>query len=181
MRCLTYSECDEWCSSRYFPTRHIEGYVVGPHPDIQSPPFQFVDFTPPTDSGRKVAFGRFLYSLLDSAPELVFWLGDWAVWPSSQHMPLFTRFRQAFGESRPLIAFASETDSSSLDALKQEVTELRQVVAELAKYIKNLETRLHSLERVVSQHDNPDQLVFPLDVVNGTWIDDLQMQQKVHR
>lgn len=33
----------------------------------------------------------------------MFWLGDWAVWPSSQHMPLFTRFRQAIGESRQLI------------------------------------------------------------------------------
>jgi hypothetical protein len=77
--------------------------VVGPHPDIQSPPFHFVEFKPPTDSGRKVAFSRFLYSQIDPAPELLFWLGDWAVWPSSQHMPLFTRFRQALGESRPLI------------------------------------------------------------------------------
>lgn len=31
------------------------------------------------------------------------WLGDWAVWGSSQHMPLFTRFREAFGKKRPLI------------------------------------------------------------------------------
>jgi hypothetical protein len=103
MRCLTYTECAEWCSRRNFPTRHIEGYVVDPDPDIQSPPFHFVEFTPPTDSGRKVAFGRFLYSLVDPAPELLFWLGDWAVWPSSQHMPLFSRFRQALGEGRPLI------------------------------------------------------------------------------
>jgi hypothetical protein len=55
------------------------------------------------DSGRKVAFARFLFSLLDTAPELLVWVGDWAVWPSCQHMPLFTRFRQAFGEVRPLI------------------------------------------------------------------------------
>ncbi|MFN0129528.1 MAG: hypothetical protein ACKV19_22910 [Verrucomicrobiales bacterium] len=103
MRCLTYSECAEWCARRDFPMRHIEGCVVGPHPELESPPFHFVDFTVPTDSGRKVAFGRFLYSLIDSAPELLFWLGEWAVWPSSQHMPLFSRFRQAHGESRPLI------------------------------------------------------------------------------
>lgn len=103
MRCLTYTECAEWCFRRSFPARHIEGYVVGPHTDIQSPPFHFVEFTLPKDSGRKVAFGRFLYSLVDPAPELLFWLGDWAVWPSSQHMPLFRRFRQALGEGRPLI------------------------------------------------------------------------------
>lgn len=101
MRCLTYIECAEWCSRRSFPTRRIEGDVVGPHPDIQSPPFHFVEFTLPADSGRKVAFGRFLYTLVDPAPELLFWLDDWAVWPSSQHMPLFTRFRQALGEHRP--------------------------------------------------------------------------------
>ena len=103
MRCLTYSECAGWCARRDFTTRHKEGYRVGPDPDLESPPFHFVDFTLPTDSGRKVAFGRFLYSLVDPAPELLFWLGDWAVWPSSQHMPMFTRFRQAHGESRPLI------------------------------------------------------------------------------
>ncbi len=79
------------------------------------------------------------------------------------------------------VAIASETGDSSLDSLKQEVAELRQVIAELAKYIKNLETRLHCLERAVSQDDNPDRLVFPLDVEIGTWIDDLQMQQKVNR
>jgi hypothetical protein len=36
------------------------------------------------------------------APELLLWIGDWAVWPFSQHMPLFERLRQAFGEERPL-------------------------------------------------------------------------------
>ena len=101
MRCLTYSECAKWCSRREFPTRHFEG--LGLYPDIESPPFHFVDFRIPVDSGQKVALGRFLYSLVDAAPELLFWLGDWAVWPSSQHMPLFTRFRQAHGEARPLI------------------------------------------------------------------------------
>ena len=103
MRFLTYNECAEWCSRRSYPTRQIDGYVVGPDPDIQSPPFHLVEFPPPVDSGRKVAFARFLQSLIDPAPELLYWLGDWAVWPSSQHMPLFSRFRQALGEHRPLI------------------------------------------------------------------------------
>lgn len=103
MRCLTYQQCAEWCSSRDYATRYIEGYRVGPHPDLQSPPFHFVEFKPPTDSGRKVAFARMLYSLIDPKPELLMWLGDWAVWESSNHMPLFTRLRQALGERRPLI------------------------------------------------------------------------------
>jgi hypothetical protein len=55
------------------------------------------------DSGKKVWLARFLYALVPPSPELPIWLGDWAVWPSSQHMPLFTRFREAFGEKRPWI------------------------------------------------------------------------------
>ena len=103
MRFFTYSQCAEWCSERQFPTRQIEGYIVGPDPQIQSPDFHVVKFNPPVDSGRKVWLARFLYSLLQPSPELLIWVGDWDVWPSSQHMPLFTRFREAFGEKRPLI------------------------------------------------------------------------------
>jgi|GEM_PF-2067399 len=103
MRVLTYSESAEWCAKRGFSTRQREGYVVGPEPDLTSPPFHFVEFKPPVDSGNKVFFARWLYSLVDSSPELLLWIGDWAVWPSSQHMPLFDRFREGFGERRPLI------------------------------------------------------------------------------
>src|SRR5215212_2733125 len=102
MRCLTYSECNEWCARRNFSIQRSEGYV-GSHVSIESPPFHFAEFAVPTDSGKKVALARFLYSLIDPIPELLLWLDDWSVWPSSQHMPLFTRFRQGFGESRPLI------------------------------------------------------------------------------
>jgi len=101
MRFLTNSQCAEWCSQRGFPTHQIDGHAVGPN--LQSPVFHFVKFTLPTDSGRKVWLAGFLYSLLQPSSELLIWLGEWEVWPSSQHMPLFTRFRQAFGEKRPLI------------------------------------------------------------------------------
>jgi hypothetical protein len=77
--------------------------IVGPEPNIEPPEFQRVEFPLPKDSGRKVWLARFLYGLVDPSPELLMWLGDWAVWPSNQHMPLFSRFRQAFGENRPLI------------------------------------------------------------------------------
>src|SRR5260221_242453 len=103
MQILTYAQCAAWCSQRGFPTRQILGHIVGPDPDLQSPEFYFVTFTLPPDSGRKVSLAHFLYSLLDPSPELLIHLGDWAVWPSSQHMPLFTRFREAFGEKRLLI------------------------------------------------------------------------------
>jgi hypothetical protein len=101
MQFLTYDQCAEWCSKQGIPTRQIDGHLV--EPELQSPPFHFAKFALPTDSGRKVWLAQFLYSLLQPSPELLIWLGGWEVWPSSQHMPLFTRFREACGEKRPLI------------------------------------------------------------------------------
>ena len=100
MRFLTYSECAAWCEQRHYPT---VGSVVGPEAHQYPEGFTFAKFSLPVDSGAKVAFARFLYSQLNPAPELLLWISDWGVWPSSQHMPLFTRFREAFKESRPLI------------------------------------------------------------------------------
>lgn len=76
---------------------------------------------------------------------------------------------------------APETDGTSLEALKQEVAELKQVVTQLSTRIENLETRLRSIERSFSQRVISRQHTFPLDVEIGTWIDDLQMQQKYMR
>jgi hypothetical protein len=103
MRFLTYAESADWCSRHGYATRQREGHRVGPDPDIPASEFHSVEFALPIDSGRKVWLARFLYELLAPSPELLIWLGDWAVWPSSQHMPLFSRFRQALGEHRPLI------------------------------------------------------------------------------
>jgi hypothetical protein len=102
MRILTYTESADWCSQHGYRTRqfHING---GPEPDIQPNEFQRVEFALPTDAGRRVWLARCLCGAVDKSPELLIWPGDWAVWPSAQHMPLFSRFRQAFGEIRPLI------------------------------------------------------------------------------
>jgi hypothetical protein len=102
MRFLTPDECVTWCLQRGYPAGSREGYTI-PVADKHPAGFHFAEFSHPADSGKKVRLARFLYSLIDPAPELLLWLGDWGVWPSSQHMPLFTRFRQAFGEQRPLI------------------------------------------------------------------------------
>jgi hypothetical protein len=101
MRCLTYFECAEWCLRRDFPTRQIVDSTLC-SPELNSPPFNFIKFKLPNDSGAKVGFAHFLYSLIDPVPDLLLWLGDWSVWPSSAHMPLFTRFREAHGERRSL-------------------------------------------------------------------------------
>jgi hypothetical protein len=102
MRFLTYAESADWCSRRGYPTRG-RGGIVGPEPDIQRREFHRVEFVFPQTAARRVWLARFLYGLVDPSPELLIWVGDWAVWPDRQHMPLFSRFRQAFGEHRPLI------------------------------------------------------------------------------
>jgi hypothetical protein len=103
MQICTYKECAEWCAAHGYPTRQVEGLVVGPDPDLTEPDFHFAMFSIPEDAGRRVALVKNVMSLIDAEAELLVQIGDWAVWPSGQHMPLFDRFRQAFGERRPLI------------------------------------------------------------------------------
>jgi hypothetical protein len=103
MRILSYPECAEWCTARGFPIRQIPTYAAGPEPDLESGDFHVARFDSPRNAERLVGFAQCLYAFVDPSPEVLIWFGDWAVWPSSQHMPLFTRFRQSLGEVRPLI------------------------------------------------------------------------------
>src|ERR1035437_8906535 len=98
MRILTPAEWQAWCNERQVPLREA-GWI---RPNIRAAPFH-VRVPYPPDSGKKVYLARLLYSLVAPDPETLLLVDDWAVWPSSQHMPLFTRFRQALGENRPLI------------------------------------------------------------------------------
>jgi hypothetical protein len=95
MKFLTFKECVDWCSIHGVTSTFNE---IGPK--LQSPPYHFATFRHPVDSSKKVWLARFLYSLVESSPELLIWLAEWDVWPSCQHMPLFTRFREAFDGHR---------------------------------------------------------------------------------
>jgi hypothetical protein len=99
MRFLTPTDWQAWCSEREVPLREV-GWI---RPYISANHFSVVDVPYRSDSGAKVSLARFLFSLVAPEPETLLLLDDWAVWPSSQHMPLFTRFREALGEGRPLI------------------------------------------------------------------------------
>jgi len=97
MRFLSTADCVSWCSQHGIPVcdRSL--------PHLTEPDYHFVEIPFPRDSGKKVVVANFLYKLVTPAPELLLWLDDWAVFPSCQHMPLFSRFRQALGEERNLI------------------------------------------------------------------------------
>ena len=102
MQFLSPPECVEWCAERSFPARQIDGETL---PSAVRDPdgFYFTRFRHPADSGRKVWLASYLFSLLKFEREALLWLGAWSVWPSSEHMPLVARLRQALGEQRPLI------------------------------------------------------------------------------
>lgn len=99
MRFLTPTEWQTWCTQREIPLREA-GWL---RPDISAEHFHVVNVPYDGDSGAKISMARFLLSLITPDPETLILLDDWAAWPTSQHMPLFTRFRQALGENRPLI------------------------------------------------------------------------------
>ncbi|MEO6846650.1 MAG: hypothetical protein ABI254_05290 [Chthoniobacterales bacterium] len=110
MQFLTSAECQAWCLERSVPLRNV-GWI---RPDIKAEHLHIVDIPYKADSGAKVHMARFLLSLVYSDAETLLWVDDWEVWPSSQHMPLFARFREALGEYRPLIEacghLVSQTD-----------------------------------------------------------------------
>ena len=98
MRFLTPDEWQTWCRERQVPLREI-GHI---RPDIRANQYHVTKLPYPSDSGMRVSFARRLFSLVSSDAETLILLDEWSVWPSSQHMPLFTRFREALGEHRPL-------------------------------------------------------------------------------
>lgn len=101
MRCLSFPECATWCEERRISAPKDDyGYE---RPEIAEPDFHFVEIPYPVDSGKKVGLARRLYSLLPAEAEHLLWIRDWAIWPSSQHTPLFMRFREACGKRRHLI------------------------------------------------------------------------------
>ena len=109
MRFLTPAEWQTWCTERRIPLLEA-GWI---RPDISADHFYIADVPYNADSGAKVSMARFLFSLVPPEPQTLILVDDWAVWPSSQHMPLFTRFRQALGESRPLIESPAHLVSAS--------------------------------------------------------------------
>src|ERR1700722_1235310 len=99
MQFLTPVEWQSWCVKHQVPLREVSWL----RPDITEQHFHIVDLEYPADSGRKVCLARLLYSLIPPEPETLILMDDWGVWPSSQHLPLVTRFRQALGERRELV------------------------------------------------------------------------------
>jgi hypothetical protein len=60
-------------------------------------------FSIPQDAGARVALAKGLYpNVWDRNSEVLIWTTDWSVWASGEHLPLYTRLRQALGDRRPI-------------------------------------------------------------------------------
>jgi len=99
MRVLTKAEWQDWCVKRQVPLREA-GWI---RPDVGAKHFHIAELPYQQDSGKMVYLARQLFSLIATVGEALVLVDDWDVWPSCQHLPLFTRFREALGERRPLI------------------------------------------------------------------------------
>jgi len=101
MRCLTHAECADWCRRHDYPVIDADTYGH-PAPMVRR---EFVErgLAPFGDMGERVTRARQVLEWMSMSGEILLWLTDWSVWSSIEHLPLFTRFREAVGEQRPLI------------------------------------------------------------------------------
>src|ERR1041385_2666540 len=99
--CLTWSEEHGYKIPEHKTSEHAAGFS---YLDFSALNLEGTEFQLPEDSGSKVGLARIVMENLVTAPEVLLWVRDWDVWPSSGHLPLFDRFREAHGERRALSA-----------------------------------------------------------------------------
>ncbi|HKW00867.1 MAG TPA: hypothetical protein VJN96_13665 [Vicinamibacterales bacterium] len=99
MTFLTPDECKAWLRKRGLD--HIP-----PGPGASRPQsYEAYEFRIPHDAGARVALCRQLWRECGDQARLdrLLVMTGWSVWPSGEHLPLFTRLRERFDERRPLI------------------------------------------------------------------------------
>jgi hypothetical protein len=100
MIALTTQEAMAWCAP--LPITFTDTPLPWTCPKIPNEEALPNRFSIPGDAGRRVALCKALLNPLRDDSILI-WYHDWSVWPSGQWMPMFDRFRQAFGVVEPLV------------------------------------------------------------------------------
>ena len=93
MKSLTFAEAAEWC------TNH--GLALGAQ-RFPAQPAKVDTFRIPEDAGAKIALVAGDLHGLSDASEILVWVAQWGVWPSSERQHIFDRFRLSYGERRGL-------------------------------------------------------------------------------
>jgi hypothetical protein len=94
MRSLSREEAKSWCVD-HGVSLDERGHPVRPA-DVKS-------FSIPEDAGKKVVLVAEQVGSYRSGSEVLVWFTEWGVWPRSERPHVFERFRQSYGETRPLI------------------------------------------------------------------------------
>jgi hypothetical protein len=94
MKFLTEIEIEEWCRRNSTP-----------FDDFGRPKFSCATeaFKIPADAGQRVALVKGHFQVFNNEDEILIWFTEWGVWPSSERMHIFDRFRLSYGESRLLV------------------------------------------------------------------------------
>lgn len=95
MKFISKIEAENWCKSNGIPLDERS------LPQVEKK--QLNSFEIPKDSGQKIAMARKHYEQFRNEKEILIWVTDWGIWPSSECMHIFERFRISYGEKRNLI------------------------------------------------------------------------------
>ena len=71
-------------------------------PDFRALGYAAAGYKLPEDSGRKTSLAKTLYGLFEADAVVLVLVENCAIWPSSGHLPLLVRLRQALGEMREI-------------------------------------------------------------------------------
>jgi hypothetical protein len=94
MKFISKTEAQNWCKSKGIPLdeRNL--------PQIDKN--KLGSFKIPKDSGQKIAMARGHFEHFRSEKEILIWITEWGIWPSSERMHIFERLRTSYGEKRNL-------------------------------------------------------------------------------
>jgi len=94
MKTLTKIEIADWCRRNLIPFDEFGR----PKSICETEGFKI-----PIDTGQRVALVKSHFQIFKDEEEILIWFTEWGVWPSSERMHIFDRFRLSYGENRPLI------------------------------------------------------------------------------
>ena len=69
---------------------------------IVCPDFYKTQYHIPIDSGKKTVLSKQVASLFKNDDEILLWINEFGIWPSSEDWNLFEGFRTSLGEGEPL-------------------------------------------------------------------------------
>src|SRR5947207_9240523 len=100
MKCTARPGCVDWMRQQLPP-----GVGFGSSsflPDLPSIGYRAVRLPFPKDSGSKVFLAKCLAECCGQPPSLLVYPTNVHIWPSSGHLPVLSRLRQAWGEPRSI-------------------------------------------------------------------------------